>query len=104
MNLPAKEKESEAVGLARQEWERILTAKKGLVEKRLGRPLLRAVTALVHTDDDKTLREELYTTQDPTGRGSPQQVSAKSFGILVHKLMEKGWEWEQSRLEKASRI
>jgi ATP-dependent exoDNAse (exonuclease V) beta subunit len=31
-----------------------------------------------------------------------EQPKAKAFGLLTHKLLEKGWNWNQAQLEKAA--
>jgi ATP-dependent exoDNAse (exonuclease V) beta subunit len=63
---------------------------------------LRSVTSLVHSDDDKSLRESF--TLEAGEDGLERNAGGKAFGILTHQLLEKGWGWEKETLQKAAKL
>jgi ATP-dependent helicase/nuclease subunit A len=104
VDLSREKKKGEAVETAQAEWEKILAAKKEAAEELKGKPALVSVSELVHSDDDKSWREDSSKMEDRESWRIQGQESAKKFGVLVHQLMEKGWNWDKPRLEKAARL
>jgi ATP-dependent helicase/nuclease subunit A len=108
-----KNKQNEAlVEEKSQELKRLLEEKRGKIKALTQAPALKSVTSVVHSDDDKSVREEWNLSGGPeaepfdsvlphSGQAS-DNVEAKAFGVLTHKLLEKGWNWNKALLEKAA--
>ncbi len=73
------------------------------IKARTQAPALKSVTSMVHSDDDKSVREGWNLSGGPEEETlSSSQEEAKAFGVLVHKLLEKGWDWDAALLEKGA--
>ncbi len=85
------------------ELDRLWEEKQNRIKARTAAPALKSVTSVVHSEDDKSVREGWNLSGGPEEEPlSPAQEEAKSFGVLTHKLLEKGWDWEKPLLEKAA--
>jgi ATP-dependent helicase/nuclease subunit A len=104
-----KNKQKEAlVEEKSQELKQLLEEKQGKIRARTQAPALKSVTSVVHSDDDKSVREGWNLSGGPEADPlSPKQepfdnAQGKAFGVLVHKLLEKGWNWDKVLIEKAA--
>ncbi len=92
-----------AVDKKAHDLNRLQEEKKSRTQALTHEPALKSVTSLVHSDDDKSLREGWNLAGGP--EADPLSLSkeeAKTFGVLTHKLLEKGWNWDEELLEKAA--
>jgi len=84
--------------------QKLAEDRKALVGKRTRKSGLKSVTSLVHSGDDKPLREGIhFKGEGETPLGEPRS-NGRSFGVLTHKLLEKGWNWERETIQKAARL
>ena len=102
LDLDRNKTKSEAVSEKVRELERLKNEKEQRVKKRTKEPQLRSVTSVVHSDDDKAFREGFQLEGEIERPSEEAQEKAKSFGVLAHKLLEKGWDWDKALLEKAA--
>ena len=102
VDLSEKEKSSQLVDDQRVYLKQLEEAKKSLIEKRRGKIRLQSVTSLAHSDDDKSQREGYFLEGEPPAVTGDQQ--GKAFGVLTHKLLEKGWNWDNETLDKAAKL
>ena len=58
----------------------------------------KSVTSLAHGDEEKKEREE-RVFEEPE---SASPWGGKGFGVLAHRLLEKGWDWDEAMIEKAA--
>jgi ATP-dependent exoDNAse (exonuclease V) beta subunit len=100
VDLHEKDRSSALVQDQKAWFQTKLDEKKALVEKRKGKTRLASVTSLVHSDDDKQLREG-YQLEGERTSGEGQAIG-KAFGVLTHQLLEKGWNWDQKTLSQAA--
>ncbi|HUO58240.1 MAG TPA: PD-(D/E)XK nuclease family protein, partial [bacterium] len=99
-----KNKQKEAsVEEKAQELERLREEQQNRIKARIKVPALKSVTSVVHSEDDKSVREGWNLSGGPEEEPlSSAQEEAKAFGMLTHKLLEKGWNWDKPLLEKAA--
>jgi ATP-dependent exoDNAse (exonuclease V) beta subunit len=97
-----KQKEASVEEKAR-ELDRLREEKQKRIQARIQAPALKSVTSVVHAEDDKSVREGWNFSGGPEEEPlSLAQEEAKAFGVLTHKLLEKGWKWDKALLEKAA--
>src|SRR6185436_18179910 len=98
VDLPEKDRENGEAVLQGLLLQKLAEDRKALVEKRTKKAGLRSVTSLVHSGDDKFFREDFALE----GQGSASEgiSGGKAFGVLTHKLLEKGWDWEKETIQK----
>ena len=75
-----------------------------MVEKHRSKSRLTSVTSLSHSEDDKSVREGFFLEGEKKSLIGETQSQGKAFGILVHQLLEKGWNWDKATLVKAARL
>jgi ATP-dependent helicase/nuclease subunit A len=103
LDLDSDQAKGEAVEKKAQELNRLQQEKQNRIKARTNAPALKSVTSLVHSEDDKSVREGWNLSGGPEEEPlSPAQEEAKAFGVLTHKLLEKGWNWDKALLEKAA--
>ena len=95
-----------------REIDRLLEEKQSRIKALTRAPALKSVTSVVHSNDDKSVREEWnlsggpeaepFDSALPRSGQAPDNVEAKAFGVLTHKLLEKGWNWDKTLIEKAA--
>jgi ATP-dependent helicase/nuclease subunit A len=103
LHLDKSQFKGEAVEKKAHELKRLQEEKINCIRARTPVPAFKSVTSIVHADDDKSVREGWNLSGGPEEEPlSPSQEQAKAFGVLVHKLLEKGWDWDAALLEKAA--
>ncbi len=75
-------------------------ARKEQLEKLRGLREFKSVTSVLSVDPDKQERETKVFEEPEIS--SPW--GGKDLGSLAHLLMEKGWDWDEARLQKGARI
>jgi ATP-dependent exoDNAse (exonuclease V) beta subunit len=102
VDLHEKDRSSALVQDQKVWFQTKLDEKKALVEKRKGKTRLASVTSLVHSDDDKPLREGYRLEGERAETAGDGQAQGKAFGVLTHQLLEKGWNWDVKTLSQAA--
>ncbi len=102
VDLQEKDRTSAPVQDQKAWFEKKLEEKKNLVEKRKGKIRLTSVTSIVHSDDDKPLREGYRLEGEESAEVHSGEKTGKAFGVLTHQLLEKGWNWDEKTIRKAA--
>jgi ATP-dependent exoDNAse (exonuclease V) beta subunit len=103
VDLNEKEKEAPEVLESARLFETSRRARKTAMPKP-GRGLFQTVTELAHVPDEKASGESWEAVDEDEAPVYSPSGGAKAFGVLTHKLLEKGWDWDEAQIEKAARV
>jgi ATP-dependent helicase/nuclease subunit A len=101
VDLNEKEKESPEVLESAEFFETSRRARKTAALKP-GSRLFQTVTELAHVADEKGSAESWEAEEQEDAVYSPPG-GGKALGVLTHRLLEKGWNWDAAQMEKAAR-
>jgi ATP-dependent exoDNAse (exonuclease V) beta subunit len=96
--VPLDEKPGPALDAEKEKLKEEKKQKRKKIEALSGRRDFTTVTSLAHGDEEKKEREE-RVFEEPE---SASPWGGKGFGVLAHRLLEKGWDWDASLIEKAA--
>ena len=96
--VPLDEKPGPALDAEKQKLENEREQRREKIKSLSGRRDFTTVTFLAHGDEGKKVREE-RVFEEPE---SASPWGGKGFGVLAHRLLEKGWDWDEAMLEKAA--